>query len=258
MTIVRAVVGGRSYLAVSPDLSDLPDSDGYLSVVPAQLHRCLDDPILTGQLSGFQAVLVGGARLDEGLQARAIAAGVRVIATYGMSETCGGVVYDGLPLPGVTINLDDDSRIGLTTPTLFDGYVGEPDLSAAVRQGSTFYTNDRGVLVEGRLHVLGRIDEVVKSGGVSVDLAGLQGLADQFFGDQVAVFAVPDPIWGSRIVVASTGPSWPTINDSLAEIVDSAARPRGFLALDRLPRLASGKIDRTSLTERWRNNGELD
>ena len=104
----------------------------YVSLVPTQLHRMLDEPAAAEALGSFTAVLVGGAAVPQSLRDRAFGAGIRVVATYGMSETCGGCVYDGVPLDGVEVDLDAESRVRLRGTTLFDGYEGRPDLTDEV------------------------------------------------------------------------------------------------------------------------------
>ena len=79
----------------------------YTSLVPTQLLRLLDDPVGLDALRTFDAVLLGGAAAPAPLLARARAAGVRIHTTYGMSETAGGCVYDGVPLDGVRVRLVD-------------------------------------------------------------------------------------------------------------------------------------------------------
>jgi len=313
MTRVRAMVAGLPHHDVSPHLEDLPrpTSRAYLSLVPAQLHRCLTDRTLLPILTGYQAVLIGGMALDPDLRNRAEQAGVKIVTTYGMSETCGGVVYDDVPLDPVSVQILDmaldaattadgdprtpvlsapttkseppiradpaqptrpaaspltqqttpstDSfggRIVLTTPTLFDGYLGNPAATAQVRHNDSFLTSDRGRFTHGRLTVLGRVDEVVQSGGVNVDLAHLQRLLDRLYPHAVACFAVPDPVWGSTVLVASTGPTLATIREVLFPLVGSAACPRGIVRVETLPLTSSGKIDRAALTRRWTDNGD--
>ena len=102
-------------------------------------------------------VLVGGSAFPASLRTRAEAAGVPVVATYGMSETCGGCVYDGVPLAGVRVELDAE-RIHLGGPMAFSGYRLRPDLTAQVLAGDLVRTQDRGRWSDGRLQVLGRID----------------------------------------------------------------------------------------------------
>ena len=105
-----------------------PDVRHYTSLVPTQLRRLLD---AGADLSSYDGILVGGAALPAALAERAASAGVRVVTTYGMSETCGGCVYDGLPLDGVEVVVRDDGRVELGGPVVFAGYRLRPDLTAA-------------------------------------------------------------------------------------------------------------------------------
>ena len=109
---------------------------GYASLVPTQVRHLLDEPGGRDALAGFRGILLGGAAVPAGLRAEAAAAGARVITTYGMSETCGGCVYDGQPLAGVAVRTGPDSRIQLSGPVLFSGYRRRPDLTAAALDGA--------------------------------------------------------------------------------------------------------------------------
>ena len=141
----------------------------YVSLVPTQLRAAAR----TGDraLRGFDAVLVGGARLEPALRARAAAAGVRVVATYGMSETCGGCVYDGAPARrGGGGDRRRRHASGSAGRSLFDGYDGQPDLTAQVAErtaGSSPRTSAGSTTTAGS-RVTGRVDDVVISGGVNV------------------------------------------------------------------------------------------
>ena len=123
--------------------------------------------------------------MPAGLLAGARAAGARVLTTYGMTETCGGCVYDGRPLDGVSVRIGPDGRIGLAGPVLFAGYRGRPDLTAAALDGPWFVTSDLGELDgDGRLAVHGRADGMINTGGekvaadqVAAALAGCPGRA---------------------------------------------------------------------------------
>src|SRR5690606_38183799 len=116
----------------------------YASLVPTQLHRMVREPADAAALAGLRAVLVGGAGTDPALRAEAEAAGIRVVATYGVSETAGGCVYDGVPLDGVAVTLGPDGRIRLGGPTLFDGYLDDPALTAEVLVDGWYLTADAG------------------------------------------------------------------------------------------------------------------
>ncbi|MGD8215750.1 AMP-binding protein [Aestuariimicrobium sp. Y1814] len=260
MVLVRALDAGTTPVSTAGDLSDLPPADldepRALSIVPTHLHRALDDPGTTARLAGFDAVLLGGAPAGADLLARARAAGISVVTTYGMSETSGGCVYDGLALDGVDVQLDPATgRISIAGPMLFSGYRLAPELTAETLAGGRLLTRDRGELVDGRLRISGRIDDVVISGGVNVDLAEVQrrlGLADPDpgAGHQHVVLGVPDPEWGTRIVLVTDSDEadlagW---RDRLAATgLGREALPRQVVTVVRLPRTASGKIDRRAL-----------
>jgi len=133
----------------------------YLSLVPTQLTRMLTSDRDVAALATFDVILLGGAAIDPALRRAAADVGLTVVATYGMSETCGGCVYDGIALDGVALALAADGRIRIGGPVLFDGYDGQPDLTAEVLEDGWFLTSDYGRLDEdGALQVLGRVDDV--------------------------------------------------------------------------------------------------
>jgi O-succinylbenzoic acid--CoA ligase len=225
----------------------------YTSVVPTQLVRALrGDPAdgVVRELATFDAVLVGGGPLAPEARAEAEAAGVPVVQTYGMSETCGGCVYDGHPLDGVELRLRE-GEVQLRGPVLFDGYDGEPERTARVMDDGWFRTDDLGELdADGRLRVTGRRDDVILSGGVNVPAVAVAAAVrtHEDVLDAVVVGA-PDVEWGQR-VVAVVEASRPVSLAALRDLVEPRTwAPRRLLVLDELPRLANGKPDRVAIQE---------
>ncbi len=256
MVVVRAHVAGTTVTMASPDLSDLAEPDGpsAISIVPTQLHRALGSDRTTAALRAHHLVLLGGAAPPPGLLDRAADAGVRVVTTYGMSETCGGCVWDGEPLPGVEVELAASGRISLRGDMVFSGYRLRPDLTAeTLVDDRTVLTRDRGEWEGGRLRLLGRLDDVVISGGVNVDLSALERVAAHLTGHPVAAFGVPDAEWGTRVVLATTDPrdldAW---RDELRGHLATPALPRQLVRPAAMPRTTSGKIDRQALIVRAR------
>ncbi len=138
----------------------------FVSLVPTQLRRMLD---AGAGLAAFRAILVGGAAVPGSLLADARAAGAQVVTTYGMSETCGGCVYDGMPLDGVSVRTGVGGQIRIGGPVVFSGYRNRPDLTAAALDDGWFVTSDVGELAgDGRLTVHGRADEMINTGGEKV------------------------------------------------------------------------------------------
>ncbi|HEY3337394.1 MAG TPA: AMP-binding protein [Propionicimonas sp.] len=259
MTVARAVVAGTEVRFARGDLADLPPAvdRSYVSLVAAQLDRALGEPETTARLRDYAAVLLGGGALPASLRERSGAAGVRVVATYGMSETCGGCVYDGVPLDGVRVELEA-GRISLGGPMAFAGYRLRPELTAAVLDGDLVHTQDRGRWAEGRLQVLGRVDDVVISGGENVDLAAAQRAADAAFGAAgVVLLAVPDERWGTRVVAVTTGAfTLAEVRGKLEPLLGRAATPKELRRVGELAYTSIGKIDRTALLRSWAGKGE--
>ncbi len=254
MVMVRSLAAGREPVLASPDLSDLCASgDGdAVSIVGTQLYRALGDPDATRALAQFDLVLVGGAALPQELRERAAGAGIAVRETYGMSETCGGIVWDGLVLPGSSIRILDDARaplggrIALGGPTLCDGYLGDDGLIEPATVDALLTTADWGHLEQGRLVVGGRLDDVVMSGGMNVDLGAVRRAVEAIDPD-AAVLAVEDPEWGHRIVLFAAVGHLPGWRETLASDLPRTALPRQLVRVSEVPRTPGGKPDRRAL-----------
>jgi O-succinylbenzoic acid--CoA ligase len=255
--LVRSLVSGTEpVLAERADAETVAGSGcAHVSLVPTQLQRLLLGPAVP--LAGFSSVLLGGAAAPASLLEAARAAGVPVVTTYGMTETCGGCVYDGVPLDGVRVAIrgdDDDSpaeeRIWIGGPVLFSGYRGQLAAPAALRDG-WFRTGDLGRLdSSGRLVVRGRADDVINTGGhkvvpgeVAAALQTCPGVKD------VAVLGQPDPEWGARViaVVVPADPADPPALELLRlhvrERLPRYAAPSRVVMVDAVPMLPSGKHD---------------
>jgi O-succinylbenzoic acid--CoA ligase len=222
----------------------------YLSLVATQLKRALDDPADSAALARCSAVLVGGGPVDRGLRERSRHAGIRAVATYGSAETAGGCVYDGLPLDGVAVAIGVDGRVRIAGPVLFDGYDGDPDLTDQVLVDGWFLTADAGRFDEdGRLQVLGRLDDMVISGGVKVPAGIVAARLREHPAVRAAeVGGVDDEEWGRRVVAWVVGEL--TLDEARDWVAASHPRswaPRELVLLDELPLLSNGKVDRMAL-----------
>ena len=261
--VVRALLGNGTCRSLAPGegalgqaVGALPPGRRYAALVPTQLHRLLADEDETAALASLDAVLLGGSAARPGLVAAARERGITVLTTYGMTETCGGCVYDGVPLDGVRVRLDDDGRVLLAGAVLFDGYDGAQPASASEVRDGWLVTPDLGRWsADGRLEVLGRIDDVAISGGVNVSLAAVErALAEHPAVADVAVVAVPDDEWGERVVAvvvprADDGPTLDGLRDLASASVPRAWAPRSLRLVAALPMLASGKPDRQALRD---------
>ena len=196
-------------------------------------------------------MLLGGAAAGAGLIAAARDAGVPVVTTYGMSETCGGCVYDGLPLDGVAVSAGGDGRIRITGPVLFSAYRLRPDLTAAAFDDGWFRTSDLGVLdASGHVTVRGRADDVINTGGEKVVAGEVASVLETCPGVREAVVVGRlDEEWGERVtaVIVPDNSAQPPTLDLLSrhvrERLPRYAAPRELVLLDALPMLPSGKPD---------------
>jgi O-succinylbenzoic acid--CoA ligase len=247
--IARSLVAGHTPTLLERD--GWPSGEGwFVSLVPTQLTRMLSSTADVGALRRAHTVLLGGGPIGGALRARAADVGVRVVATYGSAETAGGCVYDGLPLDGVAVALGEGGRIRIAGPTLFSGYDGRPDLTGEVLVDGWFVTSDAGRFDEdGRLVVLGRVDDVIVTGGLNVPgPAVAERLRLHPEVASAEVLGVPDPEWGSRVVAFVVGPpDLETMRAWVAEAHPRAWAPRQLVRLDAIPLLANGKPDRQAL-----------
>jgi o-succinylbenzoate---CoA ligase len=253
--LFRSVRAGTEPVLLPGDLtSGLAQMSGerrYVSLVPTQLHRAVEGGC--DALGGFDTALIGGASLDPALRERAETMGATIVPTYGMSETCGGCVYDGVPLDGVEVATTGDGRIRIRGPVLFDGYDGQPGLTLEVMQDGWFVTQDLGRVGEdGRVLLAGRVDDVINTGGVKVP-AGEVALEIRLHPKVSAaeVVGMPDEEWGEVVVAAVVGDvTLEELRDWVAEEYPRSYAPRSVVHLDALPLLPNGKVDRLALRAR--------
>lgn len=241
--LMRAKQLGTEPLDLRNHVGEYPHAD-FTAIVPTQLFNALtENPALLKHLQGAKAVLVGGASLSEELRAQGVAAGINIITTYGMSETCGGCVYDGVALDGVAFDITTDGRIKISGPILAD----------VKKENGWFVTQDLGKIVDGKLQVIGRSDDVIISGGENISLSAIEAAINKKYPDLlVAAFATPDSKWGQALHIAVQSQD-ENIKSELSEVLVNSigkhVKPKSVLLLDKLPQIGVGKVDRISLAK---------
>jgi O-succinylbenzoic acid--CoA ligase len=251
--------GRLSAARVLEAVAAMDDPVRYTALVPAQLSRLVDeaeaDDALRRALAGFSRILVGGQATPAPLIERATSLGWHLTRTYGSSETCGGVVYDGVAVGQTQVRITD-GRVELGGPTLAEGYLDDPERTASTfveHDGQRWYrTDDAGELVDGVLRVTGRIDDTIVTGGLKVRLGDVErivreqpGLAD------AVVVAGHHPEWGEvPVVVTTTRPDLESLRRAVGAAMPPEARPDRILTVDAVPLLPSGKPDRLALARR--------
>ena len=226
---------GLNVLVRSIELGTNPVNEGesadFTAIVPTQLFRALNgDTKLLKHLQGCKAVLVGGAAIDDSLLALAKTQGINCVTTYGMTETSGGCVYNGEPLPGVKIKIEETIQIK------------GPMLARVATQDGFFVTQDLGFIEDGKLFVTGRADDVIISGGKNISLSEVERLLGRDF----AAFGSADPEWGTALNIATNSQLTDTeIQSKLSEYFSIKARTIHRIAM--IPRTVLDKVDRAAL-----------
>ena len=226
---------GLNVLVRSIELGTTPVTENeiadFTAIVPTQLFRALNGDLkLLNHLQNCKAVLVGGAAADENLLAQAKAKGINCVTTYGMTETSGGCVYNGTPLPGVEIRIGETIEIKgpmLARVELKDGY---------------FVTSDLGKIEDGKLIILGRADDVINSGGKKVSLSKVENA----LGDAFAAFGSDSSEWGDALNIATSS----NLSDEEIQLILSVkfgVKAINIFRVNEIPRTALEKIDRQAL-----------
>jgi o-succinylbenzoate---CoA ligase len=271
--LVRSVLAGTApvELDVSTgfDIAELPGAvtklgsgRRYTSLVATQLAKALTDPAAAAALAEMDAVLLGGGPAPQPILDAASAVGISVVRTYGMSETAGGCVYDGVPLDGVGLRLAADGRIVIGGATLAKGYRNPVDPDPFAEPG-WFYTNDIGAIDgSGTLTVLGRVDEAISTGGLTVLPQPVEAaLSTHPAVSDCAVFGLADDRLGQRVVAAVVltdgwaAPTLAAVREHVGRTLDVTAAPRELHVLDTLPMRGIGKVDRQALARRFGGDG---
>lgn len=271
--LLRSIAAGTTPVALDPSgvtpfalveaTAGMHAERRYTSLVPTLLARLVDDPLGLEALRRFDAILVGGAATPATLLDRARSEGVRVVTTYGMSETGGGCVYNGQPLQGVVVRTDAAGALEIGGPVVAHGYLGA-DTGAFRSEGGQrwFRTGDLGnVDDKGRVSVTGRADDLINTGGLKIAprLVEEAVLAHVPAVTEAVVVGVPDPEWGQAVALAAvTSPGGPPvgpvpdagvgeIREMLRPHLEPAALPRRVLVVPELPMRGPGKPDRAAV-----------
>lgn len=261
---LEGAFSAESFARVTLSMLRHGDEALYTSLVPAQVATLLDaagDVAVRAALQAYRAILVGGQSLPEPLRERAADLGVRLVRTYGSTETSGGCVYDGVPLDTVSVR-SVEGELRIAGPMLAEGYLGDDLLSSRIferdEHGIRWYrTGDLGIVEDGVVRVHGRADNVIVSGGINVSLDRVEQIVRQVPGlHEAVVVGIGDERWGeASVVVAPRGEvlrrsesdQLVQAREAVAEALGKHARPASLILVDEIATLASGKPDREAI-----------
>lgn len=234
--ILRSLLGGDRLILGSPQEVVNGPSRGatHCAVVATLLAR--------HDLSAYERVLVGAGPAPQRRSPN-------VVSSWGMTETGSGVVYDGLALPGVDIATRNDELL-VKSPTLARAYRHGPlDLTTGPDgAGKWLATGDGAVISNGHLTVSGRLSTMINSGGEKLWPTAIEKALQAMDATREWVaIGEPDPEWGERLVIVTTGDNalldvLRQVRDVLREQVGVAAKPKALVALRAIPRTSNGKV----------------
>jgi len=260
LTLLRSEIGETPVLAherfdADRLLREAPPR-ASISLVPAMVARLVR---AGAELSRFGSVLVGGGAIDGAVRAGAVSLGATIVETYGLTESFGGVVYDGVPFAGTDVRIGEAGRIELRGPTVMLGYRSDAAATgAAFDVGGWLRTGDAGTIDDdGRLHVTGRLDDAIRTGAETVWPSEVErALATHPKVAEVAVAARPHAEWGHQVVafvVPRTIDAPPSLDELRDHAIDRLAphkAPRDLVLVAELPRTPNGKLKRAALPRR--------
>ena len=271
MVLARAIISDQNWI-YGLDESDKFNPDLFIakamevlsknkkvrtSLVNAQLSTLVSQGH-TETLKKFDALLIGGGQISNSLYEQLKNDGVNLIRTYGMTETCGGIVWDGFALNNVLIRIDHPASDGVgqiaiksdSNATCYHGKSNEINkLNQSTFSNDWVLTKDLGSLKNGELKVIGRNDDIVISGGNNVSLHAIENvIKDQLGIEDAVVFSIPDEKWGAIVAAVIVGNcEISVIQKSIEKELDKAAVPRLIKNVQEIPLLPNGKVDIDSL-----------
>jgi O-succinylbenzoic acid--CoA ligase len=264
---LASIGGGAAFtpegFAEAVDQAGRRSDDIRVSLVAAQLRRLLAEDVGLDALAKCHQVLVGAGPLPAATWQAASDAGIPVTRTYGATETAGGCVYEGRPLPGVAVHIDGGERgeVVVAGPMLARGYRLMPELTAERFTPDGYRTGDLGGVVDGRLTITGRMDDVVIIAGVNVSVSAVEStigeLPDIASCAVVSISNAPGEPELAAVAVLRDGSNGgdtaqraaERIRDAVRTHLGSPAVPRRIAFAEGLPSLPNGKVDRAGIAE---------
>ncbi|MDO4789641.1 MAG: AMP-binding protein [Porphyromonas sp.] len=245
MMVVRAIEGSLRLILSPPSshplaMDTIPDID-FAAMVPIQIEKSMQNSLERERLSKIKTVIIGGTAIHPTLEEQLTQLPNSIYATYGMTETFSHVAIRRVngkerslsftPLKGVSISLSEKEAITVNAPFLSD---------------TPIVTNDRGILFpDGSFEILGRLDNVINSGGIKLQLEELEQRLLPIVPVPFLLTSAPHSLWGEVLVIVLEGEvELCELTNKIAEKLESKERPKYFETVSSLPKTENGKIVR--------------
>jgi len=208
-----------------------------IALVPEHLNRLevIDE---LASLRYFHKVVVGAGGMREDLKAKLIELAIPIVSSYGLTETCGGVVWDGIPLSSVAISLNESGEVLIESAMNASGYRDSAEDLTVIN------THDLGDLSSGRLQIIGRSDHKVKIKGHLLDLTLTSSLVQELTGFAAVALADNEQL---HLVIESMPFDHAPLKEQLLDQLGNAVKGSKISFREKLPRTDLGKIDMFTL-----------
>ncbi len=246
MMVVRSIVNNMRLEVVEPcgnPLKNVNFEVDFLAVTPMQVYNILCDNITRNRLQKIKNVIIGGGAIDEKMEAALREFPNNIYLTYGMTETLSHIAVRKIsgkdhtdfyrPFPDVEITISDKGTIVVNAPKVCD---------------TTLDTNDIGELVEGGFVIRGRLDNVVNSGGVKIQIEEIEAQLKAHISCPFAFTSVADEKFGEALVLLVETPDITAIAEVCEQQLDKIKRPKKIVTA-KVPLTETNKIDRKKAKE---------
>jgi Acyl-CoA synthetases (AMP-forming)/AMP-acid ligases II len=242
MMVVRALVENLDLYIQKPDshpFANLETTMDFVALTPMQVFNSLQIPEETEKLKQVRTVIIGGGVIDKEIEKKLRDFPNNIYSTYGMTETLSHIALRKLngkdsseyyvPFPSVKLSFSEKGTLIIDAPLVSD---------------DVLYTNDIvELLPDERFKVLGRIDNVINSGGIKIQIEVLEQKLSPFLKSGYAITSAPDNKFGEVVVLLSENS---IERNELTQYLSGYEIPRYIFHISKVPLTSSNKIDRAS------------
>ena len=247
MMVVRAMTQGLDLIWNTPSLTPmkgLREPPVFTAMTPMQATAALADPDERELLKGTRHILLGGSAVSSTLAAAVADFPNAVWSTYGMTETVSHIALRRLsgekaaesymPLPGVTVSLAENGALTIDAPGIAAGRLVTNDLAE--------------ILADGSFRILGRLDNVINTGGIKVQIETAETILRDIINAPIAVTSVPDEKTAEKVVLLVAGSfDEKGLMEAAKAKLPRYWNPKVIVRVDEIPETGSGKPDRRAI-----------
>lgn len=239
MVVVRSIERNLKLISVKPGGHPLEYIDQHIdfaAMVPIQVYNSLQVPIEQKRLQAIDNLIIGGGAIDKTLQEHLINYPNKVWSTYGMTETLSHIALRRLngidasewyqPFPSVDISKDDNGCLVIDAPLVHDGIL---------------LTHDRVEIKNGRFRILGRLDNVIDSGGIKIQIEEVEKSLKSFLSLPYLITKRPDKKFGEIIVLLTEDIDIAGVEVICRKVLPKYWQPKIYKHVDSLPFTGTGK-----------------